>query len=183
MKNLFLSVLALFTMSTVFSQNLSGGNGGQLNFNSNLKIEYLGNGKVLVTNKQAVTGDFKIQDTKHDSTITIVAGGTGIFYLDPSLKTNIYVKGKALTNCGGDCGWVELFIASLPLKYANFKVSRISDTECYVDFDIYEVVNVKEIYIKVSLDGKVFTVASTLKPNQSHYHEYLDVTPFLPKKK
>lgn len=138
---------------------------------------------VRVTNKQAITGDFKIQDTKHDSTITIVAGGTGIFNLDPSLISNIQVKGKALTNCGGDCGWIELFIATLPLKYANFKVSRISDTECYVDFDIYEVVNVKEIYIKVSLDGKVFTVASTLKPNQSHYHEYLDLTPYLPKKK
>lgn len=166
-------------MSTVFAQTpLGGGNGGQTYQNSNLKIEYIGNSKILVTNKQAITGSFKIQDTKHDSTITIVAGGTGIFYIDPSLTANIDVKGKALTNCGGDCGWVELFISTLPLKFLNVGTERISDTEFYVNFETAEVTNVKEIYIKVSLDGKVFKIFRTLKPNQTKYHEYINLKEF-----
>jgi hypothetical protein len=70
-----------------------------------------------------------------------------------------------------------------PLKFLNFKVNRISDTEVYVDFETAEVDNVKEIYIKVSLDGKVFKIAKTLNPNQTKYHEYLDLGPYLPKKK
>jgi hypothetical protein len=180
MKNLILSLLGLLCVNFTFAQ---GGNNGQFPENSNIKLEYLGGGKVKVTNKQTITGSFEIKDSKHDSTLTLAAGGTGVFTIDPSLLTNIVVKGKALTNCGGDCGWVELFLSALPLKFLNFKVNRLSDTECYVDFEIAEVDNVKEIYIKISLDGKVFTIAKTLKPNQTVYHEYLDLTPYLPKKK
>jgi hypothetical protein len=150
MKNLILSLMGMLLINLTFAQ----GNGGQFPENSNLKLSYLGGGKVLVTNKQAVTGSFLVQDNKHDSTLIIVAGGTGIFYLDPSLKSNINIKGKALTNCGGDCGWVELFISTLPITLTSWtaKVDAYDSTLVHLAWSVSMEGNVAYYRIDGSTD-------------------------------
>lgn len=173
MKNLILSLLGLLIINCTFAQN-----GGQQNYNSAIKIEQSGS-SVKVTNLKDCESVVVVHFNT-DVTVTIPALQFVLVPIPTGFANTI--KAQLKDGCSNDHGQVELLIVT-PLKFLNFKLDRISDTECYVNFETAEVDNVKEIYIKISLDGKIFTVAKTLKPNQTVYHEYLDLTPYLPKKK
>jgi len=142
-------------------------NGGQYPENNTAKLEYMGGGKIKIINKQSFPCDFKVNDSKTESDITIPANSNYLYQLPPDLLTNIHFKVKCVTNNGiTDLGWIELFLTSLPLKFVSFSTTRISDTEFWVDFEVAEVTNVKQFNIKASLDAKVWKVITILFPDE-----------------
>jgi hypothetical protein len=141
-------------------------NGGQYPENNTVKLEYLGGGKIKVTNKQSFTCDFRVNDSKTESEITIAGNSTYMYQLPPDLLTNIRFKAKCITNNGlTDLGWTELFLAALPLKFVSLNTERISGTEFWVNFEIADATNVKQFNIKASLDGKIYKVITILWPD------------------
>ena len=149
--------------------NISGmaQNGGQFPENGSVKLEYVGGGKVKVYNKQSCEAVIKVNDSQTEELLTIASNSWALFSISNGLTTNFTVKAKTTTNCGGtDFGNVELFIASLPLKFVSFNTTRISDTEFWVNFEIAEAVNVKQFNIKASPDGKVYRTITILFPDE-----------------
>jgi hypothetical protein len=141
-------------------------NGGQFPENNTVKLEYMGGGKIKITNKQSFACDFKVNDSKTDSEIAIPGNSTHLYQLPPDLLTNINFKAKCITNNGlTDLGWVELFLSALPLKFVSLSTTRISGTEFMVNFEIAEATNVKQFNIKTSLDGKVYKVITIVWPD------------------
>lgn len=180
MKKLFLSVLALLTMSVAFSQeplNNGNGNGGQQNYNTAIRIDYAG-GNVSVTSKMPLCDSYILVQFGKVSDTTVKVGPLKSVLVPIPTGYAGQIKAKLVFGCSLDLGWVELQIAT-PLKFLNFKTTKVTDTQYYVDFETAEVDNVKEIYIKVSIDGKVFKVFRTLNPNQTKYHELVDLKNFV----
>jgi hypothetical protein len=141
-------------------------NGGQYPENNTVKLEYMGGGKIKITNKQSFACDFKVNDSKTNSEIAIPGSSSYLYQLPPDLLTNIHFKAKCITNNGAtDLGWVELFLSTLPLKFVSLSTERISGTEFWVNFEIAEATNVKQFNIKTSLDGKVYKVITILWPD------------------
>lgn len=143
-----------------------GQNGGQYPENNSVKLEYLGNGKIKITNKQSCESIIHVNDSKTEADLTIAGNGNYSYQLPADLTTNIRFKAKNTTNCGNsDYGLVELFLSSLPLKFVSFNTTRISDTEFWVNFEIAEASNVNHFNIKTSTDGKVYKVITILFPD------------------
>jgi hypothetical protein len=160
MKNL------IFALLIGFSSTLMAQNGGQLPENNTAKLEYIGAGKIKLTNKQPFSCDFRINDTKTESDVTIPANSFYTYQLPPDLISNIHFKAKCITNNGiTDLGWIELKLSSLPLKFVSFKTTRLSNTEFMVNFEVAEVSNVKQFNIKASTDGKVYKTIAILFPD------------------
>jgi hypothetical protein len=178
MKNLVLSILAMLIFSVAFSQEtLSSGNGGQQNYNTVLRLDYAGS-KVQVTSKVATCDSyFEVNFGNVKDTIVKVGPLQSVLVSIPAGYTG-KVKAKLDFGCSTDKGWVEMQIAT-PLKFLNFGTQKVSETQYYVNFETAEVDNVKEIYIKVSIDGRVFKIFRTLKPNQTKYHELIDLKEFI----
>jgi hypothetical protein len=141
-------------------------NGGHLPENNTAKLEYIGGGKIKITNKQSFSCDFRVSDSKTESEITILGSSYHIYTLPADLTTNIHFKAKCITNNGiTDLGWIELVLASLPLKFISFTTTRISDTEFWVNFEVAEVSNVNHFRIKASTDGKIYKVITIVFPD------------------
>ncbi len=159
--NLVLALLLAISLTTM------GQNGGQFPENGSVKLEYVGGGKVKVYNKQTCEAVIKVDDGITNVDLTVPAASFVLFTISNGLTANFTVKAKTTTNCGGtDFGNVELFIASLPLKFVSFNTTRISDTEFWVNFEIAEAVNVNHFNIKASLDGKVYRTITILFPDE-----------------
>jgi hypothetical protein len=143
MKNLIFALIGSLLISNSMAQN-----GGQYPENNSLKLEYLGGGKIKITNKQSCESIVKVNDSKSEADVTIAGNSSLIYQLSPTLISNIHIKAKNTTNCGNsDYGYVELFLASLPLKFISFTTTRISNTEFWVNFEVGEVQNVKQFNI------------------------------------
>lgn len=160
MKNLIIALL----LSIAF--NGMAQNGGQFPENNTAKLEYIGGGKVKITNKQPFPCSFRVNDGKTEAEITITANSFYLYQLPANATSNIHFKTKCLTNNGiTDLGWIELVLACLPLKFVSFDTKRISDTEFWVNFEVAEMSNVNHFNIKASSDGKVFKVITILFPD------------------
>jgi hypothetical protein len=147
-------------------------NGGQYPENNSVKLEYIGGGKVKVTNKQAVTSIIRLNDSKTEGDLSIPASSFVIYILPNDLLTNIHIKAKCTTNAGNtDFGWVELFLSSLPLKFVGFDLVNDYGPLCTVKFTVAEVVNVKQFYILTSTDGLIWVKKDSVKtiPNGTIY--------------
>lgn len=159
--------LLLFNYTFLMSQS----NGGQLNENNSLKIEYLGynsNAHIFkISNKQpcSVKVEYKIESGT--SLYVTISGNSGTNIIVPGNKYDTYeVKARSEEICHdfrGDKGWVEAqtqFI--LPLKFDYLKVEVLSKNTIIVYFKVYDTDSDKQskFNIQVSTDGKNFrTVA------------------------
>jgi type 1 fimbria pilin len=151
MKKLILALSLLISVAA-FSQN-----GGQLNEDQYLKIEYVGNLTGQLTNKQACTVDVKITiDGGNQTTVTMAAGST--YQFPVVLGTRVIAK--PLSNCAGtneNMGQVELkFTASvLPVK-PNLSVARVSGNTFKVSFEVYNSLPANTYQLQLSRDGKTW---------------------------
>jgi hypothetical protein len=153
-------------------------NGGQYPENNSVKLEYIGGGKVKVTNKQAVTSIIRLNDSQTEGDLSIPANSFALYILPPNLLTNIHIKAKCTTNAGNtDFGWVELYLSSLPLKFVNFNLTNDYGTLCTAKFTVADVVNVKQFYIFVSTDGITWIKKDSVKtiPNGTIYSSVLNL--------
>ena len=157
MKVLILALLTAISISSMAQ------NGGQFPENNSVKLEYLGGGKVKVTNKQSCTAIIKLNDGKTEGDISIPGNSFVLYILPAELQTNIRIKAKNTSNCNcPDFGWVEIFLTSLPVTFTNFNVTRESGTNVRVNFNIENPVNVGKFYILTSKDGKTWVKSDSL---------------------
>jgi len=161
MKYLIFVLIGSFLISASMAQN-----GGQYPENNSLKLEYLGGGKIKITNKQSCESIVAVNDSKTEANITIPGNSSYIYLLPSSLISNIRFKAKNTTNCGSsDYGYVELFLASLPLKFISFTTTHISNTEFLVNFEVGEIQNVKQFNIQASTNGINYRTVTILFPD------------------
>jgi hypothetical protein len=200
MKNFILSVLALFVMSTGFAQ--SENEPQTLTFDcigyNGLVLTATGNNTVTITNTKPCGGDVEVElDVwkKKNGVFQWVKTDWSYpdFYIKKASQSPNFKVITLPTTYGltvrlrakwenYDCGYIPCWSVvetSLPLKFTSFNIERINDTECFVNFEVAEVVNVKEININVSIDGKTYKVFATLKPNQTVYRERLNLATFV----
>ena len=174
MKNLILSLLGLLIINCTFAQN-----GGQFAENDCIKIEQIGfsGGQAIikVTNNQNCLVTERVTGATVRN-ISIAANSSDTIHITPKPNT-LKISAKPEDHCScSDSGPVEITVlTSLPLKFTSFNIERINDTDCYVIFEVAEVLNVRSIDIKVSIDGKIYKVFASLKPNQTYYKERLNL--------
>jgi hypothetical protein len=172
MKHYILILSLLITMDGMAQ------NGGQYPENNSVKLEYIGGGKVKVTNKQAVTSIIRLNDSQTEGDLPIPANSFALYILPPTLVTNIHIKAKCTTNAGNtDFGWVELFLSSLPLKFVGFDLVNDYGPLVTVKFKVAEVVNVHHFNILVSTDGITWVKKDSVKtiPNGTIYSSVLNL--------
>src|ERR1044072_1151851 len=158
----------IFALLSTIVFNSMRQNGGQYPENNSVKLEYMGGGKIKITNKQSCESIVHVNDSKTGANLLIAGNGSYTYQLTNDLTANVRFKAKNTTNCGNsDYGQVELFLSSLPLKFVSFDTKRISDTEFWVNFEVAEVSNVNHFNIKASTDGKVFKVITILFPDNA----------------
>jgi hypothetical protein len=153
-------------------------NGGQYPENNSVKLEYIGGGKVKVTNKQAVTSIIRLNDSQTEGDLSIPANSFALYILPTNLVTNIHIKAKCTTNAGNtDFGWVELYLSSLPLKFIGFDLINDYGPLVSVKFKVAEVINVHHFNILVSTDGITWVKKDSVKtiPNGTIYSSVLNL--------
>lgn len=147
-------------------------NGGQYPENGSLKLEYIGGGKVKLTNKLSATSVIKLNDGMTEGDLSVPGNSFVIYILPPALLTNIHVKAKNISNCQApDCGWVELVLSSLALKFTSFDLKNEYGPLCKASIKVADVVNVNKFYIMVSTDGVTWIKKDSIKaiPNGTDY--------------
>lgn len=151
MKHLILALLMAISISS-FAQN-----GGQYPENNSVKLEYLGGGKVKVTNKQSCTAIIRLNDGKTEGDISIPGNSFVLYILPAELQTNIRIRAKNTSNCNcPDFGYVELFLSSLPVTFTNYDITKENKTNVRVNFNIENPVNVGRYEVMVSTDGRTW---------------------------
>lgn len=169
MKKLIYAILLLLPF-TIYGQN-----GGQLNENSVIKIDYIGysNGEhhFKVTNKQScsvntqytVVGSSQITDT--------VVGGNGCYYIHiPSqlseIKTTKARSRQFCPNTSPDQGWVEEdnILNSLPIKFEYINVRKIDSKTIEVEFLASDTDGEDRFNIQVSTDARTFKTVAIVFP-------------------
>jgi hypothetical protein len=188
MKNLILSLMGMLCINLAFSQTPLG-NGGQANENASIKIEFAGffgtQTIIKATNKQSCIATAKFSNTGNGSTTqykTLPANGSDTIHILIPIVKNAKVQANMESGCNGfESGVVELKLdlVAMPLKFISFNLERINDTDCYVIFEVAEVLNVQSINIKVSIDGKIYKVFASLKPDQTYYKVLLNLKDFV----
>lgn len=126
----------LIIMAMVVCSNLNAQNGGQVNENPSLKIEYAGTTGsnvssltiIKITNKQNCIADIqtKAGDIEITKQIPPLSSDTVMIHLPNN--SNVKVQSKAITNCGTtDYGQVELRIdlSFLPVKFITIKTKIV----------------------------------------------------------
>lgn len=169
------SILALLIGISI---NGMAQNGGQYPENNSVKLEYIGGGKVKVTNKQSCTAIIRLNDSETEGDLSIAGNSFVIYILPNDLLTNIHIKAKSTSNCNSpDFGWVELVLSSLPLKFVGFDLVNDYGTLCTVKFQVAEVDNVHHFNILVSTDGIIWTKKDSVKtiPNGTIYSSVLNL--------
>lgn len=173
MKHLILALLMAISIPS-FAQN-----GGQYPENNSVKLEYLGGGKVKVTNKQSCTSIIRLNDGKTEGDISIPGNSFVLYILPAELQTNIRIRAKNTSNCNcPDFGYVELFLSSLPVIFTDFKVTKESGTNVRVNFNIENPVNVGKFYIMTSKDGKTWIKSDSLSytPASKTYSTIINIS-------
>lgn len=173
MKKIIIILFSLFTIFPVigFSQN-----GGQLNENRVIKIDYVGwsvnNYVFRVTNKQMCDIRAQIKILTSPSIIdTIIRGNSFILiYINSTNQEEKVVKARALDFCGGgspDRGWVEskLNLNLLPIKFKNVQVKRIDKNTIYLIFEVNEDNSINHYKVMISTDGRKYTEKVVVFPN------------------
>lgn len=146
-------------MALMMGLNSFSQNGGLLNENNSLKIEYVGitpsgNPIIKATNKQPCTSNIRVlhgPDVRFKM-IEVLASDTFVL---PIGTCNVTAKNT--TNCGvTDLGQVETNICTvLPLKFEGMSVRKINSSTVQVIFRIVELADHK-LYVQLSKDGVHF---------------------------
>lgn len=158
-----------------FIADAQTGNGGQYYENSFAKIEYIGysNGSYVVniTNKQFGTVNFQTNWLTNDTTFSIGAYQTITVYLAGPKQSNVSIKTKPKTRCGGgsgDLGWLEIWTpTSLPIHFIDFKVTRVNDHIVHVVFTANEDTMTDHFNILASKDGVNYTTITIMFPQHT----------------
>lgn len=169
MKTIFLICLLLTSsIITCYSQN-----GGQLNENPSVKMEYVSviNGvtTLKITNKQNGVVEIQTKAGNEERVKSYNALSADTIKFVGLTGTNVKIQSKALTNLGTtDYGNVELFlnINSLPVKFVSFKSVLTPDGDAQITFEIAEAVNVKQFNVKMSKDGKTWQTVAIIFPDE-----------------
>jgi hypothetical protein len=131
-------------------------NGGQLNENNSLKIEYIGitssgNPIIKATNKQDCTSEIRVLHGQNVRFKMIEAHTSDTFVLPINVCN---VTAKATTNYGFvDYGQVETNVCNvLPLRFEQLRVQKTGVNTAQISFKIVELSDHK-LYIQLSKDG------------------------------
>lgn len=170
MKKIIYFLLLLFPLFSM------GQNGGQLNENSVIKIDYLGyangNHTFKVTNKQPC--QVKTQYTVVGSstiTDTVVGANGSYLIIIPSQLSEIKVT-KARTvefcpNVAPDRGWVERDNTQpvLPIKFKSITARRLDMSTIRLVFESEEDNTIRYYNIRISFDNRVWKTFTILFPD------------------
>jgi len=168
MKKLLLFVMLLLSLFG-YSQN-----GGQLNENNVLRIEYVGynagNHIFKIINK--VNCDLGVKIDKAGGTSSQIMTSlqeTIVLITAPQTpQVNLKVKRESGANCrqNPDNGWVELqSTVVLPIKFGGITAERVGPNLIKLTFDVEEDHTIKSYGIMISNDGKTFKRVTILFPN------------------
>jgi hypothetical protein len=146
----------MFIILSLLGAKAFAQNGGQLNENNSLKIEYVGitpagNPIIKATNKQSCISEIRVLHGQNVRFKMIEAQTSDTFVLPPA---TCHVTAKATTNCGTtDYGQVETNVCNvLPLRFEQMRVTRTGPNTAQVSFKIVDLSDYK-LYIQVSKDG------------------------------
>jgi hypothetical protein len=171
MKKIFLALW--LTISTLFA---IAQNGGQFNENNGLRLDYAGvqsgTHYVQITNKLNKQVLVKVDYAGQFTEVTIPANGVHMWPLGNN-PVSFLIRAKNLYCTSNDCGWVELCLTGLPVKFTNFTCRHLSGDDFLIDFVIAEASNVKQFNVQLSLDGKTYKDIAvvwpdTLQPNKKY---------------
>lgn len=108
-------------------------NGGQLNENPSVKMEFvskIGNITTMkITNKQNCSAEIQTKVSGYECVKLYAPMTSDTVQLVGLIGTNVKIQSKALTNCGvADFGQVELFlnINDLPVKFGRIRTTLIT---------------------------------------------------------
>ena len=142
-------------------------NGGQIAENESLRLEitgHIGTKTIIkVTNKQICTTDIKFYHDGVTGIKTFQALASDTFQVT---LADCSVKAKPLTNCGGaHMGWVEWNVCvALPIEFEWMTTKQIDSHTIEVKFKP-TVVEGKEFYIQLSIDGLNFKRVAIILPS------------------
>jgi len=168
MKKLLLFVMLLLSLFG-YSQN-----GGQLNENNVLRIEYVGYnaGSHIFKIINKVNCDLGVKIDKVGGTSSQIMTSlqeTIILITAPQTpQVTLKVKRESGANCkqNPDNGWVELqSTVVLPIKFGGITAIRVGPNLIKLIFDVEEDHTIKSYGIMVSDDGKTFKRVTILFPN------------------
>lgn len=148
-------------------------NGGQLNENNVLKIEYVGyntNHIFKVINKVNCELIIKMDKNGSFNNMTLTPLQETFIHISGPQSTVVNFKAKrqsgALCKQNPDNGWVELnSLIILPIKWGPITTIRINPNLIKVTFETEEDNTIKHYNIMISEDGKTFKKANILFPN------------------
>jgi len=149
-------------------------NGGQLNENNVLRIEYVGYnaGSHIFKIINKVNCDLGVKIDKVGGTSSQIMTSlqeTIVLITAPQTpQVNLKVKRESGANCrqNPDNGWVELqSTVVLPIKFGGITAERVGPNLIKLTFDVEEDHTIKSYGIMVSNDGKTFKRVTILFPN------------------
>lgn len=124
-------LICLLVMGSIIACNAQ--NGGQLNENPSVKMEFvskIGNITTMkITNKQNCNAEIQTKVSSYECVKLYAPMTSDTVQLAGLIGTNVKIQSKALTNCGTtDYGNVELFlnINDLPVKFGRIKTTLIA---------------------------------------------------------
>ena len=149
-------------------------NGGQLNENNVLKIEYLGysNGSYAFTLKNKVNCQTNVKLDKNGvfSNITLLAQQTITVLIpgSPSQPAKFRAKRESGANClqSPDNGWVEQkCLTVMPVKFLKISATTVSTNRIKLQFEAEEDLDLSHYVIKLSNDATNYKQVTILFPN------------------
>jgi len=149
-------------------------NGGQLNENNVLRIEYVGYnaGSHIFKIINKVNCDLGVKIDKVGGTSSQIMTSlqeTIVLITAPQTpQVNLKVKRESGANYrqNPDNGWVELqSLIALPIKFGGITAERVGPNLIKLTFDVEEDHTIKSYGIMVSNDGKTFKRVTILFPN------------------
>ena len=182
MKKLLLLFLMLFN-TIAYSQN-----GGQLNENNVLKVEYHGytNGSYAFTLKNKANCEIVVKVDKNGvvSNYTLVASQTVTFLIigSPSESIRFRAKRESGANCiqNPNNGWVEQrCLIVTPVRFLKISATNVSATRIKLQFESEEDLDLSHYNIKLSYDAINYKQVTILFPDgvvgKKQYTLYIDL--------
>lgn len=163
MKRNFLTLLLLLVVSLSKAQN-----GGIVNENASLKLEYVStiNGivTVRVTNKDTCDANVRVQWGNVSRTKIINGLQSDTFqFLQQTMR---FIRANSITPCRSYQGSVELdYMVALPVTFEYINVRQVSDRIVNVQFKVAEADGTDRFNIQVSKDGKNFRTIQVVLPD------------------
>jgi len=175
-------ILLSFLISSYFGFSQ---NGGLVNENSVIRIDYVGynsqtgNFQFAIVNKQncQVNAQYFILHTNQLVEIVIPANGTYILFVPGIPSEDEHVKARATSFCVNsipDSGWVEndnQVGTVLPIKFKSFQGKRLDSKTIEITFEVEEDSDLSHYIIKVSPDGVNFKNVMLLFPDKIIGHK------------